>query len=332
VFESLGLQPDAAVLYRAILDNPQYGVNDLGNLLGWLTDRVRSTLDELAELSLVRPSWEQPETLLAVSPAVGFSILLAQQEQELLRRQQELAANRRAVMELIEEHSWYRHARYAGIEHLTGLDEIRSRIEELAASCETELMAFVPRGAQSKEAMEASRPLDLAMLQRGVLVRTVYLQSIHNDVLTLDYAHWLADAGALVRTFGALSQRLIIYDRQAALVPVDPDDEAAGALLSHGTGIVNALCEHFEGVWAKATDLNHQPRRRGEELTDQQLAVLQLLADGHTDETIARRLGVSLRTTRRITAELMRFLGARSRFQAGVRASERGLLGPGDGG
>ncbi|MUN36793.1 helix-turn-helix domain-containing protein [Actinomadura litoris] len=328
MFESIGLRSDAARLYRAILDNPKYGVDQLGELLGWSPEQVRGVLDELAELSLVRPSWEQPETLLAVNPAVGFSSLLAREEQELLRRQQELAANRRAVMELIEQHSRQRHLHHPEVEHLAGLDEVRLRIEELAAACEAELMAFAPRGAQSREAMEASRPLDQAILRRGVLVRTVYVQSIYNDSLTLEYAQWLSEAGALVRTYGALSQRLLIYDREAALVPVDPDEESSGALLVRGTGIVNALCEHFEAVWDKSAELSlsHPRRRGGDDLTPQQMAVLRLLADGHTDETIARRLGVSLRTTRRITAELMQMLGARSRFQAGVRAVERGIL------
>ncbi|WP_219825798.1 helix-turn-helix domain-containing protein [Nonomuraea typhae] len=314
-------------MYSAILDNPQYGVNELATLLDWPPRRVRHILDELAELSLVRPSWEHPETLLAVTPAVGFSTLLARQEQELLQRQQELAANRRAVMELIEQHSRQRAAQHPEVDHLTGLDEIRTRIEELAASCRTELMAFAPRGAQTREAMEASRPLDQAILDRGVLMRTIYVQSIYNDSLTLEYAHWLTAAGAMVRTYGALSQRLLIYDRETALVPVNPEEETRGAVLVRGTGIVNALCEHFESVWEHAAELGvAQPRRQGEELTAQQLAVLRLLADGHTDETIARRLGVSIRTTRRITAELMQILGARSRFQAGVRATERGVL------
>lgn len=57
--------------------------------------------------------------------------------------------------------------------------------------------------------------------------------------------------------------------------------------------------------------------------------VLQLLAQGCTDEAVARSLSVSLRTVRRVTAELMARLNARSRFQAGLKSyrifAERGL-------
>jgi len=55
-------------------------------------------------------------------------------------------------------------------------------------------------------------------------------------------------------------------------------------------------------------------------------ALLQMLAQGCTDESAAKRLGLSLRTVRRMTAVLLGRLGARSRFQAGVRAAQQGWL------
>lgn len=64
------------------------------------------------------------------------------------------------------------------------------------------------------------------------------------------------------------------------------------------------------------------------DLTGQQATALRLPAEGHTDETIAKRLGVSHRTARRIASELMDRLGARSRFEAGVRAVQQGWLPP----
>jgi DNA-binding CsgD family transcriptional regulator/sugar-specific transcriptional regulator TrmB len=323
------LDPDAASVYRVILANPHFGVQQLTESLGWPPERVHTALDELARLSLIRSSWEKPESLRAVSPEVGLTSLLAQQEQELLLRQQEIAASKLAVTQLIDEYTQhYRPRRRVDMEHLRGIDEIRSRIEELATACRSELMAFAPHGTQSVEAMEASKPLDQAVLDRHVLMRTVYVHSIYNSQVSLDYAQWLVASGAQVRTTAALSLRLIVYDREIALVPVDPDVEAEGAVLMHGTGVVRALCEQFEQVWQAAEPLSTKaPRRSGDEPTPQELAVLRLMADGHTDEVIARRLGVSIRTSRRFTAELMTKLGARSRFQAGARAMELGWLG-----
>ena len=67
-------------------------------------------------------------------------------------------------------------------------------------------------------------------------------------------------------------------------------------------------------------------RRRRAELTPRELAILRLLAKGHTDAAIARRLGLSGRTVRRIATGLMSRLDARSRFAAGVHAVQRGWL------
>ncbi|MGH2602897.1 MAG: response regulator transcription factor, partial [Dehalococcoidia bacterium] len=56
--------------------------------------------------------------------------------------------------------------------------------------------------------------------------------------------------------------------------------------------------------------------------------VLRLLDAGYKDDAAARQLGMSVRTYRRHVAEIMRSLGATSRFQAGARAAELGLRPP----
>jgi DNA-binding CsgD family transcriptional regulator len=68
-----------------------------------------------------------------------------------------------------------------------------------------------------------------------------------------------------------------------------------------------------------------------EEATEQalsaaELLLLALLADGLKDEAVARALGVSVRTVRRMVAELMHRLDARSRFQAALLAQRKGWL------
>ena len=47
---------------------------------------------------------------------------------------------------------------------------------------------------------------------------------------------------------------------------------------------------------------------------------------GHTDESAARKLGLSVRTIQRMMSELTGRLGAESRFQAGAEAVRRGWL------
>ncbi|MGW4381014.1 response regulator transcription factor [Kitasatospora sp. NPDC004531] len=59
------------------------------------------------------------------------------------------------------------------------------------------------------------------------------------------------------------------------------------------------------------------------ELSPMERQLLVLLAQGLTDAAAAKRLSVSVRTERRMVAELMHRLGASSRFDAGVRAARR---------
>ncbi|WP_158852927.1 LuxR C-terminal-related transcriptional regulator [Saccharothrix deserti] len=56
------------------------------------------------------------------------------------------------------------------------------------------------------------------------------------------------------------------------------------------------------------------------------LRLLQLMRTGAIDETIARELGVSLRTVHRRITRLQNLLGVCSRFQLGVIACERGWV------
>jgi DNA-binding NarL/FixJ family response regulator len=54
--------------------------------------------------------------------------------------------------------------------------------------------------------------------------------------------------------------------------------------------------------------------------------VLALMAEGLTDDSIARALGVSRRTVQTEVTALADELGARTRFQIALLASRRGLI------
>ena len=58
-------------------------------------------------------------------------------------------------------------------------------------------------------------------------------------------------------------------------------------------------------------------------LTPRELEVLSAIADGDTNKTIARRLGISLHTVKFHVESVFRKLGARTRTEAVAKASER---------
>ncbi|MFE7775906.1 helix-turn-helix domain-containing protein [Streptomyces sp. NPDC057445] len=324
---ALGLNTVAETVYRAMLMHPQDGVADLAAAVGHTEGEVRDALDTLSELSLVRPSAENAGRLRPVSPEIGMEILMARQQAELAAQQQRLEASRAAAAQLISEYTDLRPAAdHPGVEQLVGLDEIRDRLSSLTRDVTDEVMTFAPDGPQTAENMAASRPLNEQLLGRGIRMRTLYLDSVRTNRPTVEHANWLTEHGAQVRTVPSLPTRLIITDRSTALIPVNSDNSAAGAVVLTGAGMLTALCALFETAWATAQPLGDEIPVDRHGLTGQQAAVIRLLAEGHTDETIAKRLGVSHRTARRIASELMERAGARSRFELGVRCVQNGWL------
>ncbi len=81
----------------------------------------------------------------------------------------------------------------------------------------------------------------------------------------------------------------------------------------------------FNQVWGQSVSLADYERTYGE-LWAVAPRILELLGSGAPDAGAARAMGVSLRTYRRRVDDLMATLGASSRFQAGARARELGLL------
>ncbi|GAA1218175.1 hypothetical protein GCM10009665_05130 [Kitasatospora nipponensis] len=323
----LGLDRTSETVYRAMLARPQYGVAQLVQHLGLSEVAVRQALDTLSELALLRPSHERRGELRAVSPDIGMEILMSRQQAELAAQQQRIEASRAAAAQLIAEYADLRpNTAHPGVEQLVGIDQIRDRLATLTHEMRSEVMTFAPDGAHTAESIDAARPLNQSLLERGITMRTIYLESLRNNQPTVDYVTWLAERGGRVRTAPSLPTRMIIVDRAIAVIPVSDEDTAAAAVVLTGHGTLTALCALFENVWSTAQPFGESTRHNGSGLNPQETTTIQLLADGHTDDAIAKRLGVSPRTARRLATDLMERLGARSRFEAGVRAVQQGWL------
>ncbi|MEY9932413.1 DNA-binding CsgD family transcriptional regulator/sugar-specific transcriptional regulator TrmB [Catenulispora sp. GP43] len=329
MLEAFGVSPAAEKLYLYLLREPDLRVEAISAALGWAEGDVRTALDELSGLALLRTSPAHPRTLRPVAPDVGLESLLARLQAELVARQHQLESGRAAVAMLTAEYAeLHPRGERTVTEELIGVDEVRLRLKTLTAQAQNELLALVPDPVQRPDTLAASKPLDAALLERGVTMRTVYLNSIRNDPASIAYTDWLAGIGGRIRTAPTVPLRLIIVDRATALVPIDPRDSSAGATVLTGAGAVSAMCALFEQIWNAARPLGLPSPRGAQGLGPEEREILRMLANGETDEHIARRLGVSTRTVGRKASELMRRLGTRSRFQMGVRASELGWLGP----
>ncbi|WP_186777270.1 LuxR C-terminal-related transcriptional regulator [Streptomyces salinarius] len=327
MLQVLGLDSSLESVYRALLTHPDDGVSDLSGRLSLSETDVRACLDQLVDLRLLQPSRETPGMLRAVSPDVGLEVILRRQEAELVRRQEELARSREAVARTVAEFASLS-PRGDTAEKLVGLDSIQRRLEALTRELRQDCLAIEPGGAQSQASLDASRPLDEQALARGVQLLTVYQDSVRNDRVTLDYARWISEQGGHVRTSPILPPRMLIFDRRTAVVPIDPENTRRGALCTTAPGIVASLVALFEQTWQAAVPLGADQRLLLDDtgVSAAERELLKLLASGMTDEAAGKRLGVSLRTVRRQMAGLMERLNATSRFEAGLKAAQRGWL------
>ncbi|MEW2531010.1 helix-turn-helix transcriptional regulator [Streptomyces sp. NPDC047071] len=327
MLDVLKVNATAEVVYREMLAHPQEGVAELVYRLELTEQEVRTALDTLGELALVRHSREDPQSFHVVEPHLAAEILLARERAELAAQQQRVQEVQAAALQLKSEFTL--ESPKDEVHRLTGVDSVRDYLAALHDEVQDELLAFAPGGAQTKANLRSSRPIADALLARGVRMRTVYLDSVRNDPPTVAHADWLAVRGGRVRTVPSLPNRLIICDQKIAIVAVDADDTSAGAVVLHTAGVVSSLYALFENIWQAARPMREGTQSSDEQgLSPQQLEALRLLSLGHTDDYVAARLGVSGRTARRIATKLMSYLGARSRFQAGLHAGARGLIRP----
>ncbi|WP_244871815.1 helix-turn-helix transcriptional regulator [Catellatospora sp. TT07R-123] len=307
-----------------MVDHPLWGVEDLAAHMQLSEAAVRDALDVLAERALVQPRAQDTGGMRVVSPQAGLTMLLAQAEADIAQRQRQIEVARATISAIATEHDKVR--RRDEIIRLEGSSAVRGRLMELAPAVQKECLTFTARAELTAEAIDAGRPLNQLLLERGVSIRNVYQESVRNDPTMFAFAKWMASKGGRSRTVPSVPMRLIIIDRRVAIIPIDPADSTRGALEIRSPGVIAALCILFEQVWDFATPFGESPKSDDRGLTPQEQALMRLLDAGHTDESAGRKIGLSARTVRRIVSELADRLGVESRFQAGAEAVRRGWL------
>jgi DNA-binding CsgD family transcriptional regulator len=138
----------------------------------------------------------------------------------------------------------------------------------------------------------------------------------------------LADEGAQVRVLGGDLPALLTLGTELAILRTAGSAGREETLLVRGGGVVGVLRRMQRALWDQAGDL---PRTGGRQvaplvLDSAQSQVLDKLCAGMKDETAARQMNVSVRTYRRHVATILRSLDVSSRFEAGLKVAELGLV------
>lgn len=320
----LGFEPVQERVYIALLDRPDLALADLVAASGGCQEAVTAAFDSLVRLGAARRDPARPCGLTLVNPAVAVAGLIEHLEGDLLRRHRRVVETRTELVDLTARFQRApARAGAADVEHLSGADAIGEALAELSFFARSSVCTVHGRHDMAPD--DAWSTLHRRALRRGAALRIL----CHREVLTDEHegsrARELGASGAQYRFTSLVPDPVVIVDQRVAMVPADPHDVGQGVLLVRQPALLNGFLRLYERMWVDgeqaAWDGQDEPKP-----TDADRRVLALLAEGHTDEVIARTVGCSPRHLRRRIAVLMSRLAASSRFEAGALAVRKGWL------
>ncbi|UQN14993.1 helix-turn-helix transcriptional regulator [Gulosibacter sp. ACHW.36C] len=326
------LSKHATTLYEYVSSQADATVQQASVSLALRMTETEKAWRELADRRLITPAYEGAETYIAVAPEVALVQLVDDDE----RRIQELrsaVADRRG--ELLPLGPLYRDARdsllaSSQVEVVESRDTVQQLILDFGRRVTSEVLIVQPGRGSTVELQEESDLKDAELLEAGISRRTLMHDRRRDHVPTRRSVERLGELGAEFRTVPALPVRLLVFDRNKAIVSRHREKNDPAALVIRDPDVAMVFARLFDTVWDYATPFEICPDEAESadavKLSATQQAILEGLSIGMTDEALASRLQMSVRTCRRHISQLFEILGADSRFQAGVLAARRGWL------
>lgn len=317
LLEPVGLGRLESDAYLALLELGRATEEEVGVRISRPAEETGACLRRLVVAGLAFQLGFEPCQFTPVAPEVAVAALVDRRRGELAQLQvrvEELAARRRAAgpgtrnpVELVE-----------------GEDAVVAVLAKLQLEATEEVLIIDSPPYLGGQA--GPNAIQLDRMAEGVAFRVVYSTESLATPTQVQQMHACVRGGEQARILAGARPKLVIADRAVAVLPVsfDPGD-AVRRLVVRSESMLAALCSHFEALWERAGPISLDiPDEDGVTARDKEM--MALLAAGMKDITIARTIGVTDRTIGRRVTELMRVLGAETRFQAGVLAARRGWL------
>lgn len=319
---ALGIAPMDERAYRILLRHGSVDLAELARLTKMSAGALRRAVARLEDEGLVSRLAGRRSRLVATSPQVAIGALAA-------RREDEIARARGSVDILAGE----AHQRAGAppeelLEIVTGQDGVGHAFLQLNLTARHDVCALV-RPPFAADVSQAPVTQNTA-LQRGIRARSIYDVTAFETPGLLEAARELVEKGEEARV-GAVPIKLVIVDSEVAMLPLTSGDRnaAQSAVVVRQSTLLDALIALFEAIWRSSSPLRWTGQRAPEansRLAGVDAEILSLLAAGLKDETVARQLGLSLRTLQRRLSELFDSFGARTRFQAGYAVAHERVL------
>jgi len=162
----------------------------------------------------------------------------------------------------------------------------------------------------------------------GAEVRVLGHDKLRADRLAGLSLRALARSGAQVATAPVVPPAIVLVDSRVALMALTGPSEmdAGSAFLLRDPGVAGYLASAIDCFWAIALPLHDLSEAADGGLSPVDQALLRLLAQGKTQQEVARSLHLSVRTVSRRIADLKQELKVDSPLQAGMEAVRRGWL------
>lgn len=316
---STALDPEVEGLYRLLLSRSDATVSQLAADSGHSIDHVRDVLARLVDEGFA--TMVADSRFRAVGPDAVLGGRIASQLGEVLGEYE-------ALRELLEIHragpgaggnggSW---------EAVTGAVAIRSRLRQLKAAAERSLCTFV-RPPMVLPVPEDGLHQDLQA--RGVVHRILFDRAVLDIDPYADYVRHALESGDEVRFAKRLPLKLLIVDDRTVFME-EPGQGRPRAIVTGNRSIAELAATLFEQLWtsgipatAASTD---GVRLRTEKIDEDDAVLLGLLIAGLTDQSIASKLGIGLRTVQRRVRELMDLADVDTRIQLGWHAAKNGWV------
>jgi sugar-specific transcriptional regulator TrmB len=276
---------------------------------------LKPALDLLLDIGLLVFN-EVGKHYLPVDPSVVQNRVVVPLSREGAELMNESAEWAEAFSELGQTYRRATQSDSAPITEIRGLEHIGRFLQALVSDSRTELLTAQPYGRRPAEELAQAVSRDLKALNRGVKMRTLYQHSARQSPATREYVAEVTAHGAEVRTLDEFFKRLIIVDREVAVIPGSEDHFVALAL--RDKSLVAYLVDIFDRAWERGRPFTaHEARNERTIASDVRAMTIRLLVEGHSDPASAKRLGVSTRTYAGYIAALKEEYGVQTRFQLG---------------
>jgi sugar-specific transcriptional regulator TrmB len=197
-------------------------------------------------------------------------------------------------------------------------EQLNGFLEQVVQGARDEVLTAQPQVGRSPAGLRSATARDLAALQRGVRLRTIYQHAARRARFTRQYVDLVTAEGAEVRTLDEFFNRLIVVDRRVALIP--SARERTTAVVIRDSNLVAYLVDIFERNWDRGKPFTQTTADIASAIaTEQRAMATRMLIEGHPDSASAKRMGVSDRTYAAYLADLKRDYDAQTRFQLGYR-------------